>query len=203
MHHLLTVLLAASLLSACGGGAGTFRAPDGTKINLSGSPQGWITANTAHGKFTGYNQPNSAYGAWVDNTATVGQLFYQGREATNIPSGSATYVGHVVRIDNSTGDAVQAGTSRLDVNFDRGTVEGVLDINGFGLQAGGSDITLRQGLLNGAKFSGNAEINPTLGSRVQGTYEGALMGDGAKDLAGLADFGSRSELNAAFGGIRY
>lgn len=59
MKRLSLMILPIVLLTACkttDGGAGTAVTPDGTHLDMSNSPKGWVTANTKFGKFTGYNR---------------------------------------------------------------------------------------------------------------------------------------------------
>lgn len=195
MRQFLVILPVAMILAACSssGGAGVSETPDDTKIDLSVSPKGWVTVKTTTGSQTGYNQDHSFYGAWVDDSKQVKELSYQGTEATNIPTtGEATYYGNVVRVD-SAGDIVNAGKSRLNVDFGSKTVDGYLDL-GYA-----RNVTLEEGTLNGAKFSGKASV---LGNS-SGRYSGGLMGDGATEAAGIVKFDNNSSLNSAFGGKRY
>ena len=181
MRSILMALPLAVLLSACaGGGAGEARAPDGTHFDLSLSPKGWITVNTRSGNVTGFNQDHSFYGAWRDGNNHFSEFRYQGEEATNIPrSGSATYLGNVVRVDSS-GNIFNAGSSRLNVDFGSRTVNGELIMNGLA-----------------RNFSGEASMM----LHSNGTYRGSLMGPGAAEMGGVLDFNDR-DLNAAFGGVK-
>lgn len=175
-------------------GAGVAVTPDGTLLNISNSPKGWVTANTKFGKFTGYNQNASYYGAWVDDSGQYRTLNYQGIPATNIPTtGRATYLGNAVRVEN--GVAEKVGTSRLNVNFDRKTVDGKLTMDSMFVR----DVTLHTTGLNGAKFEWQASVLFNDG----GTYKGALMGNGATEAVGLVEFKNNSNLNTAFGGINH
>lgn len=196
MKKLVMAILPMVFLVACkttDGGAGVTQTPDGMRFDLSSSPKGWVTADTNFGKLTGYNQDDSFYGAWVDDSRQFRQIYYQGTEATNIPqSGQATYVGNVVRIEN--GVANNVGKSRLDVSFGDKTVKGQLSLDGFR-----RDVTLHKTNLNGAKFEGKASVLLNNG----GTYKGALMGRGASEVAGLVEFKNDSNLDSAFGGKRY
>ena len=193
MRSILMALPLAVVLSACaGGGAGEARVPDGTRFDLSLSPKGWITVNTRSGKVTGFNQDHSFYGAWRDGNNHFSEFRYQGEEATNIPrSGSATYLGNVVRVDSS-GNIFNAGSSRLNVDFGSRTVNGELIMNGLA-----RNVTLERGTLNGADFSGEASMM----LHSNGTYRGSLMGPGAAEMGGVLDFNDR-DLNAAFGGVK-
>lgn len=173
---------------------GVMKAPDGTLLNIANSPKGWVTANTKFGQFTGYNQNHSIYGAWVDDSGQYSKLNYQGSLATNIPSGGkVTYLGNAVRIEN--GVAEKVGTSRLNVNFDRKTVDGKLTMDSMFVR----DVTLHTTGLNGAKFEGQASVLFNDG----GTYKGALMGNGATEAVGRVEFKNNTNLNTAFGGKRY
>lgn len=184
-----------ALLVACSSndGAGVKETPDGSKINLSVGPKGWVTVDTTNGTMTGYNQDHSFYGAWYDNSNQVKELSYQATEATNIPqSGTATYYGHAVRVED--GEAKLVGTSRLNVDFGNKTVDGQLSMDGVR-----RDVTLHEGSLNGAKFSGQASVLGNSG----GVYSGGLAGDGATEAVGLVRFSNNSDLNTAFGGKRF
>lgn len=195
MRSFFVALPLALVLAACASnnGAGTTETPDNDKIDLSISPKGWVTVKTNAGRATGYNQNDSFYGAWVDDSRQVTELSYQGTEATDIPqTGSASYYGNVVRVD-SDGDIVNAGTSRLNVDFGKKTVDGYLDLDV------ARDVTLKTGSLNGAKFAGQATVLGNSG----GSYSGTLMGKGATEAAGIVKFENNSSLNAAFGGKRY
>lgn len=203
-RHFLKSLFATAVivgLTACGssgGGSGSATTPDGDTINLSGSPQGTITADTTYGNLTGQNNPNSFYGVWQHNSGSLYQLRYQGTEATNIPtSGKATYVGDAVWLGSLSNSYRQGGTTTLNVDFGQKTVDGKI---AFSLLNDGRsrDITLHQTTLNGAQFSGQASV--LLDS--SGTYEGALFGNGATEAAGLVNFANDSSLNVSFGGKR-
>lgn len=171
----------------------TIQVPDGKTYNLSNSPKGWVTADTNFGKFTGYNQNSSYYGAWVDDSRQVRELTYQGTPATNIPqSGRATYLGNVVRVED--GSITDVGKSRLEVSFGEKTVQGSLTLDGLR-----RDVTLHKTDLNGAKFEGQASVLLNDG----GMYRGVLMGDKATEVAGLVEFKNNPDLNSAFGGQRY
>ena len=121
---------------------------------------------------------------------------YQGTAATNLPSGTATYLGDAYWVSGTTGQPRKGGKTRLNVDFDKKTVDGKVE---FSLLSDGraQDITLHQTQLNGAKFSGRAS---TL--LQEGTYEGGLFGNGAKEAAGVATFKDK-RYDASFGGIRY
>lgn len=190
------------VLTACGSsggsGAGTTTTPDGDKINLTLSPQSKVTTNTTYGTLTGQNNADSFYGVWQHNSGDVYQLKYQGTEATNIPtSGKATYIGDAVWLGSLSQSYRQGGTTTLNVDFGEKTVEGKI---AFSLLNDGrsQDITLHKGQLNGSAFSGDASTILVSG----GKYQGNLFGDGAKEAAGIVNFGSNSSLNAAFGGKR-
>lgn len=187
------------VLTACGsgGGSGSATTPDGDKINLDLSPKGTtVTAATTYGRLTGQNNLNSFYGVWQHNSGGTYQLRYQGTEATNIPtSGRATYIGDAIWI-GSSGSYRQGGETRLNVDFGNKTVDGKIAFSLFS-DGRSQDITLHQGRLEGANFSGSAS---TL-LRSDGSYKGALFGRGATEAAGLVEFGDAS-YNAAFGGKR-
>lgn len=199
MRSFFMILPIVALLTACGsnknnGGGGVLETPDNDKISLSISPTGFVTVKTDTGTATGYNQKDSFYGAWMDDSEQFRQLSFQGNEATDIPTtGMATYVGNVIRADFDGNKIYNAGRSKLDVNFGAKTVQGYLELDS------ARDITLRKGHLDGAKFSGQAT---TLGNS-SGYYSGALMGVGATEAAGLVEFENEPDLNAVFGGRRY
>lgn len=202
-HHFLKSLFAAAIivgLTACGsgGGSGSARTPDGDKINLSGSPQGTVTADTTYGKLTGQNNPNSFYGVWQHNSGSLYELRYQGTKATDIPaSGKATYVGDAVWLGSLSNSYRQGGTTTLNVDFGRKTVDGKI---AFSLLNDGRsrDITLHPTALNGSEFKGKASVL----FNSNGTYQGALFGKGATEAAGLVQFEDASDLNVSFGGKR-
>lgn len=188
-------LAAVLLLGACAGGAGTTQTPDGTKIDLSGSPLGLVTADTVNGVLTGYNQPSSFYGVWEDKTSDKYELRYQGTEAYDVPkSGKATYHGHAIRMDSISGEPLTDGTSRLNIDFGNRTVDGHITMPGLR-----RNITLHEGNLNNNGYSGQASV---LGNS-SGRYEGQLFGKGAKETAGTVEFKNNSDLNTVFGGVRY
>ena len=124
------------------------------------------------------------------------EVRYQGTAATNLPSGTATYLGDAYWVNGTTGQPSKGGKTTLNVDFDKKTVDGKVE---FSLLSDGraQDITLHQTQLNGAKFSGRAS---TL--LQEGTYEGGLFGNGAKEAAGVATF-KDNRYDASFGGIRY
>lgn len=76
-RHFLKSLFATAViegLTACGssgGGSGSATTPDGDTINLSGSPQGTITADTTYVNLTGQNNPNSFYGVWQHDSGSL------------------------------------------------------------------------------------------------------------------------------------
>lgn len=186
-------------LTACGGGggSGTEATPDGTKIDLTNSPKGDVAAQTAGGEFYGKNQNDSFYGVWINDAKTVRELRYQGTEATQLPSGSATYFGDSYWGSGTSGEVSKGGKTTLNVDFDQKTVDGKIE---YSLLSDGrvQDITLHPTSLNGTKFNGEAS---TLLQR--GTYEGALFGKEAKEAAGIARFPNDASYDTSFGGIRY
>ena len=101
------------------------------------------------------------YGAWLDDSKQLKELRYQGRETPrdNVPnSGIATYYGKAVRVDNHPlGGGVQIltedTTSRINVNFGTKTVNGEITMPGLR-----RDITLHDGPLSGASYSGRASV---------------------------------------------
>lgn len=187
------------LLTACGGGGGSGKAetPDGTKVDLTNSPKGDVAGKTVGGEFYGKNQNDSFYGVWINDAKTVRELRYQGTEATQLPSGSATYFGDSYWLSGTTGEVSKGGKTTLNVDFDRKTVDGKIE---YSLLNDGrvQDITLHETSLNGSKFNGEAS---TLLQK--GTYEGALFGQGAKEAAGLVKFPKAPSYDTSFGGIRY
>ncbi|AHG72758.1 hypothetical protein X781_6090 [Mannheimia sp. USDA-ARS-USMARC-1261] len=187
------------LLTACGGGGGSGKAetPDGTKVDLTNSPKDDVAGKTVGGEFYGKNQNDSFYGVWINDAKTVRELRYQGTEATQLPSGSATYFGDSYWLSGATGEVSKGGKTTLNVDFDRKTVDGKIE---YSLLNDGrvQDITLHETSLNGSKFNGEAS---TLLEK--GTYEGALFGQGAKEAAGLVKFPKAPSYDTSFGGIRY
>ncbi|ABR75394.1 hypothetical protein CBG46_05800 [Actinobacillus succinogenes] len=199
MKKFIFSTLLVACLTACsggGGGGGTAETPDGTRIDLSHSPKGDIVAKTTDGEFYGKNHDDSFYGVWINDTKTIKEVRYQGTPATNLPSGSATYIGTAYWVDGITGLPSKGGRTVLNADFSQKTIDGKIEFNMLNdgrLQ----DITLHKTQLNGAKFDGVATtISQT------GTYEGGLFGKDAKEAAGIATFND-SSYNTAFGGIRY
>lgn len=194
----MAVALLSGLLTACsgGGGAGTAQTPDGTRIDLTNSPKGDVSANTAGGKLYGKNQNDSFYGIWINDAQTVKETRYQGTAATNLPSGSATYVGEAYWVSGTSGQPAKGGKTTLNVNFDQRSVDGKIEFSLF-KDGRTQDITLHKTTLNSTTFRGKAT---TL--LENGTYEGALFGNGAKEAAGVATFKNDSSYDTAFGGIR-
>lgn len=197
-HILLTGAMSA-LLAACGGGggSGTAQTPDGTKINLTASDKGLVTASTDTGKLVGHNYTHSFYGVWVDDSKQIRELRYQGSQTLRdaVPtSGSATYYGNAVRLDSINEDALTDARSRINVDFGRKTVNGEITMPGLR-----RDITLHEGRLNGASYSGQASV--LLNSN--GRYEGKFYGPRAEETAGIVKFGNEPDLDTAFGGKRY
>lgn len=200
MKKLLLSAILAGLLTACsggGGGAGTATTPDNTNIDLTNSPKGDVGGKTVDGEFYGQNSNDSFYGIWLNDSKTLTEVRYQGTAATNLPSGSATYVGDAYWVSGTTGQPSKGGKTTLNVDFDQKTVDGKVE---FSLLTDGraQDIMLHKTQLNGTKFNGRAT---TL--LQEGSYEGGLFGNGAKEAAGIATFSSDSSYNTSFGGIRY
>lgn len=201
MKKLLLSAILVGFLTACsgggGGGSGTVTTPDNTKVDLGNSAKGDIGAKTTDGELYGQNSNDSFYGIWSNDAKTVRTVHYQGTPATNLPSGTATYLGDAYWVSGTTGQPSKGGKTRLNVDFDKKTVDGKVE---FSLLSDGrtQDITLHQTQLNGAKFSGRAS---TL--LQEGTYEGGLFGNGAKEAAGVATFKGNQSYDASFGGIRY
>ena len=199
MKKLLLSAILVGFLTACsggGGGSGTVTTPDNTKVDLGNSAKGDIGAKTTDGELYGQNSNDSFYGIWINDAKTLKQVRYQGTAATNLPSGAATYLGDAYWVNGTTGQPSKGGKTTLNVDFDKKTVDGKVE---FSLLSDGraQDITLHQTQLNGAKFSGRAS---TL--LQEGTYEGGLFGNGAKEAAGVATF-KDNRYDASFGGIRY
>lgn len=201
MLKLTSLILSAIALSACGGGgsggAGITTMPDGDKINLELSDKGFIGGKTTYGTFKGMNNDHSFYGVWVNNAKTLSEVRFQGAEATNLPRGSATYIGDAVWANGLTGNIRRGGSTILNVDFDEKTVEGKIAFEALS-DIRSQDITLHQTKLDGSQFSGKASVL----FNDNGTYEGALFGNGAKEAAGIVEFKKESELNTSFGGKR-
>ena len=199
-NFVFVIGISSLLLAACGsggGGSGTAETPDGTRINLSLSDNGLVGGQTTDGKLVGWNQDSSFYGAWVNNSNQVQELRYQGTLTPDkdIPnSGKATYYGNAVRNDSLTGDIITDGTSRVTVDFGNKTVSGKIEMPGLR-----RDITLHEGRLSGAQYSGSASVLGNSGRR----YEGGLFGANAAETAGVVKFDNNSSLDTAFGGKRY
>lgn len=199
MKKILFSTIFVTCLTACsggGGGSGTAETPDGTKIDLSRSAKGDIAAKTSDGEFYGKNHDDSFYGVWINDTKTLKEVRYQGTPATNLPSGSATYIGTAYWVNGITGQPSNGGKTVLNANFDQKTIDGKIEFNMLN-DARLQDITLHKTQLNGTKFNGVATTPLQTGS-----YEGGLFGKGAKEAAGIATF-KDSSYNTAFGGIRY
>ncbi|WGE91551.1 transferrin-binding protein-like solute binding protein [Actinobacillus genomosp. 1] len=193
----ISFLVSLILTTTACGGSGTAKTPDGDKINLTISPEGTVGAKTTEGILLGMNNSDSFYGVWRNDAETVRELRYQGSEAINIPtSGIATYKGDAVWISGYDKGFVKGGETTLNVDFDNKTVDGKIDFSIFKGDELRRDITLHQGNLSGAKFSGQASV---IGNS-EGRYEGALFGDGAKQAAGLVQFENNSKLDVSFGG---
>ncbi|MDO4642852.1 MAG: Slam-dependent surface lipoprotein [Cardiobacteriaceae bacterium] len=197
MKNLLLSTAVVTLLAACGGsGASTNITADDANVNLNNQAKGLVTINTAHGKLRGYNQYASFYGMWTDNSGQLRELRYRGDAATDIPqSGTATYYGNAVRYDTVSNKELTDGKSRINVDFGKHTVDGEIKFDGLR-----RDITLKEGVLNGASYSGSASV---IGRTGHGHYEGQLYGENAKETAGQVAFSEDSSLNTAFGGVRY
>ncbi|OSI28875.1 Slam-dependent surface lipoprotein [Neisseria dumasiana] len=198
MKKIFLTVLASTLLAACGsGGAGTTTTPDGTKINLELSPKGAIEADTTDGKLKGWNQDSSFYGAWLNNSGHFQEIRYQGTltPEKNIPnSGSATYHGNAVRNDSIDNDILLDAKSRIHVDFGNKTVSGEIEMPGLR-----RNISLHEGRLNGASYSGTASVIGNNGGR----YQGGLFGKHYEETAGVVKFDNNPSLDTAFGGKRY
>lgn len=198
IQSLLVTSIALTLAACASGGAGTAETPDGDKIDLSGSPQGTVTADTSYGNLTGQNNEYSFYGLWQSRNGSEYELRYQGTAATDIPkSGKATYVGDAIWMGSVLGSYNQGGSTTLNVDFGQKTVDGKIAFSALN-DLRSRDITLHKTQLDGSKFSGKASVLFNDG----GTYEGALFGKGAKETAGMVKFKNDSDLNVVFGGKR-
>ena len=198
MKQMLLLGTTAVLLAACGGGgAGTATTPDGTKINLNISDSGLVGGKTEKGKLNGYNNKDSFYGVWVDDSKQFRELRAQGTvtPVREIPtSGRATYYGNAVRLDSITNSVLTDATSRINIDFGNKTVDGKIEMPGLR-----RDITLHEGRLDGASYSGSASV---LGNN-SGHYDGKLFGKNAAETAGIVKFDKNSDLDTAFGGTKY
>lgn len=195
---LATLVVSSLVLAACsGGGSGTAQTPDGDKINLTLSPEGTVVGKTSEGILLGQNNSSSFYGVWRDDAATQRELRYQGTEATDIPkSGKAVYKGDAVWLSGLDAGFQKGGTTTLNVDFGQKTVDGSIKFSVLNGDEFRRDITLQQGALSGAKFSGQATVLGNSGGR----YEGALYGSGASEAAGVVHFDNNSSLDVSFGG---
>ncbi|WP_298645235.1 Slam-dependent surface lipoprotein [uncultured Cardiobacterium sp.] len=198
MKNILIATSVAALLAACGGsdgGASTTITPDDANIDLSRQAKGLVTIPTTYGELRGYNQYASFYGLWMDNSKQIKELRYRGDKTDDVPtSGSATYKGNAVRWDTSSDKVLTDGTSTINVDFDKRTVNGKIDMPGLR-----RNITLNEGKLRGAEYAGTASVT----GNHNGRYEGALYGENAKETAGQVSFEGESGLNTAFGGVRF
>ncbi|WP_402839158.1 Slam-dependent surface lipoprotein [Neisseria sp. 23W00296] len=140
------------------------------------------------------------FGEWSHTgTAKDGSLnvFYVGQErASNLPElGTVKY--HVRGMNNYSGDNM---------------LTGVLNAADFGLDMiygtiANKDLSVKiTALMNrdNASFEGNANARGKLAGEkvVQGISAGQFFGNGASALAGIATFGSRRDLDTAFGGTK-
>lgn len=198
LSKIATTFCSLIVLSACSGGdSGTAKTPDGTKIDLGGSPTGTVGGGTKDGYLFGQNNAHSFYGVWKNNEETLRELRYQGTKATDIPrSGTATYKGDAVWISGYDKSFQKGGTTTLNVDFGQKTVDGSIKFSIWNGDEFRRDITLHKGSLRGAEFSGKASV---VGNS-NGSYEGALFGEGAKEAAGLVEFKDNSSLDVSFGG---
>ncbi|HFC8541951.1 transferrin-binding protein-like solute binding protein [Neisseria weaveri] len=198
MRKFLLLCISSALLSACGsGGAGTAATPDGTKINLDLGPTGAVEAATESGELKGWKQNASFYGAWVDDSGQFQEIRYQGTQTPvdNIPnSGIVTYYGKAVRYDSINSDILLDAKSRIRVDLGRKKVSGEIDMPGFR-----RNITLHEGHLNGATYSGHASVLGNSGGR----YQGGLFGKHYEETAGIVKFENNPDLDTSFGGKRY
>ena len=197
MKNILIATSVAALLAACGGsdgGASTTITPDDANIDLSRQAKGLVTIPTTYGELRGYNQYASFYGLWMDNSKQIKELRYRGDKTDDVPtSGTATYKGNAVRWDTSSDKVLTDGTSTINVDFDKRTVNGKIDMPGLR-----RNITLNEGKLRGAEYAGTASVT----GNHNGRYEGALYGANAQETAGQVSFSDDSGLNTAFGGTR-
>ena len=131
----------------------------------------------------------------MDNSKQIKELRYRGDKTDDVPtSGTATYKGNAVRWDTSSDKVLTDGTSTINVDFDKRTVNGKIDMPGLR-----RNITLNEGKLRGAEYAGTASVT----GNHDGRYEGALYGENAKETAGQVSFEGESGLNTAFGGVRF
>lgn len=188
-------------LVACGGGgsgAGTAKTPDGEKINLTLSPKGFVGVDTAYGVMKGQNNDSSFYGVWTNDAKTVQEIRFQGEKATNLPRGSATYIGDAVWASGFSGEIKKGGSTLLNVDFDNKTVEGKIEFDAL-KDNRSRDITLHKTALSGTEFQGKASVL----FNDNGTYKGGLFGKGATEAAGIVEFKDASlNLNTSFCGKR-
>ncbi|KMK52327.1 hypothetical protein RO21_01705 [[Actinobacillus] muris] len=186
-------------LTACGsgGGAGTAKTPDGEKINLSISPKGTVGGKTKDGSLIGENLNDAFYGVWINDAKTLKEVRYQGTKTEDVPkSGVAVYKGDAAWASGYDGTHQKGGITTLNVDFGNKTVDGSIKFSVFNGDEFRRDITLHQGRLSGADFSGRASV---LGDS-NGLYEGALFGKNAREAAGIVQFGENSNLDVSFGG---
>lgn len=203
---LTSLVISVAVLSACGGGggagggSGTAVTPDGDKINLTLSPNGFVGGKTTYGEFKGQNNDSSFYGVWINDAKTLRELRFQGTEATNLPRGSATYIGDAIWAGNIIGDIHKGGSTLLNVDFDNKTVSGKIS---FSLLNDGrpSDITLHTTNLSGTSFQGKASVKNLI-RQADGIYKGGLFGNEATEAAGIVTFQGNSDLDTSFGGKR-
>lgn len=171
--------------------------PDGSKLNLSISLKGAVSGKTTDGKIIGWNNDYSFYGAWVNNSRSVQELQFSGSftPENEVPnSGKATYYGNAVRNDSLNSDILTNAESRINVDFGRKTVSGEIIMPGLR-----RNITLHEGHLSGARYSGSASVLGNSGGR----YQGGLFGKNAAETAGVVEFKNNPSLNTSFGGKRY
>lgn len=206
----LSTLVLVMTLTACGSGNSRsditsqsidnwleVSTPDGSKINLELAPQGAINRSTNDGYYIGQKNNYSIYGVWQSHDKKSDRLSWQGAVSENIPSyGRATYKGDAIWISGYDKEIKRGGTSTLNVDFSQKTVDGSIKFTIFKGDELRRDITLQQGTLEGAQFSGQA----TVAGNSNGIYQGALLGHNASEMAGLVQFKNNSNLDVAFGG---
>ncbi|WP_448916865.1 hypothetical protein [Haemophilus sputorum] len=115
MKKLLLSAILVGFLTACSGGggssgSGTVTTPDNTKVDLDNSAKGDIGAKTTDGELYGQNSNDSFYGIWINDAKTVKKVHYQEKTAaTNLPSGTATYLGDAYWVNGTTGQPSKGG----------------------------------------------------------------------------------------------
>lgn len=125
-------------------------------------------------------------GAVNPNTKTV---YYSGKNRTaNMPTtGNATYT--VEGINNYAQNGLMTGT--FNANFGTNKLTGSIANSAVTVGVNANINTID------ASFAGNATANG-----VAGHAQGNFFGDGAAQLAGIAKFNNRRDLDTAFGGVK-